>query len=174
MENFKLAVVGAGAMGAATVRGAVAAGWNPELIAVSNPSSSKLEALGALGVHTTHDNCEAVRCADLIVLAVKPWILPDVLAEIKPALRPGQSVAAIVASVSAADLLQMLGSEAEALADISIIMPNTAMDVRKSMTFIVEARSKADRARSLFCQMGEVMTIEERLLPPPQPWLRAA
>lgn len=151
-------------MGGAVARGLVEAGLPPSTITVSNPTPAKLQPLADLGINTLTDNREAVRDADLVVLAVKPWILPAVAKQLQGEINlDTQEVAVIVAGVSSADLRAMF--RADGHSNLSIVMPNTAMTLRRSMTFIVEAEGKASLANDLFSRLGKVMTIEERLLP---------
>ena len=76
---MKIAIIGAGNMGGALVRGLAQSSAVAQTdIAVSNPSSAKLAALKAEyeGITTTNDNRQAVKDAELVVLAVKPWKWP--------------------------------------------------------------------------------------------------
>lgn len=166
IADQKIAIIGGGAMGGATAAGAVAAGIAPENITVANPHLEKLAGLEKLGVNVTVDNIEAVRGADLIVLAVKPWILPGVVAEIRDSIDYSrQEVALIVAGISGDDLASMFRKDGN-LPVLSIVMPNTAMRLRLSMTFIVEISGRpAQLAISLMELLGKVSVIEERLLP---------
>lgn len=165
MDDIRIAVIGGGAMGGAAVRGLVDAGVNPGLITVANPSAGKLAPLAALGVNTLSDNREAVKGASLVIIAVKPWILPGVVDEIRDTLDyDTQEVAVIVAGVSCDDLIEMF-RKSNGCPDLSIVMPNTAMVLRESMTFIVEAVGAPDLAIPVFSRLGKVMVIEEKLLP---------
>ena len=166
ITDKKIAIIGGGAMGGATAAGAVAAGIAPENITVANPHLEKLAGLEKLGVNVTVDNIEAVRGADLIVLAVKPWILSGVVAEIRDSIDYSrQEVALIVAGISGNDLASMFRKDGN-LPVLSIVMPNTAMRLRLSMTFIVEISGRpAQLAISLMELLGKVSVIEERLLP---------
>lgn len=151
-------------MGGAVARGLVEAGLPPSSITVSNPTDAKLRPLADLGVNTLTDNRKAVKDADFVVIAVKPWILPAVARQLQGEINlDTQEVAVIVAGVSSADLRAMF--HADGHANLSIVMPNTAMTLRQSMTFIVEAEGKAPLANDIFSKLGKVMTIEERLLP---------
>lgn len=158
---MKLSIIGAGAMGSA-----VALGLNDcdsvNKITVANPHAEKLAPMADAGYTTTTDNSEAVRDADLVIIAVKPWILPGVISEIATSIPSGAEVCVIVAGVTCADLAGMFPTPP---ANLSIAMPNTAMTVGQSMTFIVEALGKATLAKEVFSHLGQVMVIEERLLP---------
>ena len=76
-------------------------------IYVSNPSTPKLEALKAEfpDINTTTDNCLAAAAADMVVLAVKPWKVVEVLDEIKSCLDYSrQAVASMVGGLGIAQL----------------------------------------------------------------------
>lgn len=165
MDDIRIAVIGGGAMGGAAVRGLVEAGVKPGLITVSNPTAGKLAPLAALGVNTLSDNRDAVKGASLVIIAVKPWILPGVIDEIRDAIDyDTQEVAVIVAGVACEDLKKMF-STGNGCPTLSIVMPNTAMVLRESMTFIVEAVGAPELAVEVFSNLGKVMVIEEKLLP---------
>lgn len=160
---MKITVIGAGAMGGAIARGLVESGaFSPSDITVSNPSPARLEPLAALGINVTSDNVAAVSAASCVIVAVKPWNLPGVAAEILPALPAGcTDLCCVVAGVSAADLSAMFPGPYS----LTIAMPNTAVALRKSMTFLVAARGEASRIDSLFACLGTSRVIPERLLP---------
>ena len=79
---MKVAIIGAGNMGGAIARG-LAHGHqvNTEDIFVSNPGTEKLERLKAEypGIHTTQSNKEAAADSDIVIIAVKPWKVEEVL-----------------------------------------------------------------------------------------------
>lgn len=158
-----IAVIGAGAMGGALVNGLLASGFDAACIALSNPHKEKLEPFSARGVATFTDNCEAVKGASLVVLAVKPWLIAGVIEKLRGAIDPAAEVAAIVAGVSSADLKAMWANKLPQA--LSIVMPNTAMALGQSMTFIVDVEGTAPLANEIFARTGSVMTIEECLLP---------
>ena len=90
MVEKRIAVIGAGNMGTALLRGILASGWgSKENLIASHPKRAKGEALSSeLGIAVTEKNAEAARQAQIVILAVKPQILESVLLEIRPRL-PG-------------------------------------------------------------------------------------
>lgn len=163
--KMKVSIIGAGAMGGAVARGLLSAGAvAPADMTVANPHLAKIEDLASRGVRVTTSNTDAAIGADIVIVAVKPWLIAGVIAEIAPAINPATTeVSAIVAGVPCAALRDMFGDRVPAR--LSIAMPNTAMTVRESMTFIVNASGEAADALSVFGPLGQVMVIEERLLP---------
>ncbi|MCM1164233.1 MAG: NAD(P)-binding domain-containing protein [Muribaculaceae bacterium] len=153
---MKITVIGGGAMGCAVARGVAA--LHSVTLSTPHPDETPID-----GVRAINDNRLAVSDADLVVVAVKPWVLPDVISEIAPVLPAGVELSVIVAGVKADDLMDMLGGYAPAA--VSIAMPNTAMAVGESMTFLTAVEGSPERAMELFGSLGRVEVIEERLLP---------
>lgn len=152
-------------MGGATVRGLVADGFPAEDIMVSGPHRSKLDEFEQLGCRVFTDNREAIRGVQLIVLAVKPWVLPLVIDEIgREFADPYEyEVAVIVAGVNGEELKGFFGANTPTR--LSIVMPNTAITLRQSMSFLVEVNGEAVFARDVYARLGALKIIEERLLP---------
>lgn len=159
---MKVAIIGAGAMGGAVASGLVLSkGLSAEQINVSNPSEGKLSPLEKMGIKVTTSNTEAAVGADVVIIAVKPWVLPSVADELKDVLNGAHEVCVIAAGISSAEMDAFFsGSYA-----LNIAMPNTAMSQRRSMTFIVPVRGESRAAKELFGYLGSVMEIDERWLP---------
>lgn len=138
-------------------------------LVVSNPSRQKLEALQTEypAVQITQSNVEAVRGADLVLLAVKPWKMEEVACELKPVLDyRTQMVASVAGGVGLADLSALFRHN-DMLPPLFYVMPNTAVAVRQSMTFVaVQGASEEQTAAvvDLFRLLGEAMLVEERLM----------
>lgn len=158
---MKIAIIGAGNMGGA-LAGAV--DTSVHSLIVANPSEGKLEALKAnnpsIGVTTS--NTQAAAGADVIILAVKPWVLPSVIDELRPALRAAKTVISVVAGVEAADLASAIGEGAPVC---YYMIPNTAVAVGEGMTFVSScgASSGTDAMlEELLARTGHIMFVEPR------------
>lgn len=169
---MKIAIIGAGNMGGALARGLAKGGIIPTSeIYISNPSTPKLETLKAefAEINITTDNCTASRAADMVILAVKPWKVEAVLAEIKPVLNYShQAVASMVGGLGVAQLSQWLDKGDGVLPATYLIMPNTAIATMSSMTFITSARSTQamdSQLLDIFNELGKAMLIEESAMP---------
>ena len=164
-QDIKIAIIGGGAMGSALAKGLLLKHEiTPKNICIADPFTSHLEDLKEKGIKITGSNKEAIREADLIIIAVKPWIVNTVLSEIELSDFPRNAEwCFIVAGIPSQDLLKMFKKELPS--SLSIAIPNTAMSVSESMTFVVPVRGNASLAKSVFNQVGKVMEIEERLLP---------
>lgn len=162
---MKIAIIGAGAMGGAVAKGLIDRGFNSADISLSNPTPGKLEEFAARGVKCSNSNTAIIEGADIIIVAVKPWILPGVAAEISSSINDNQQVGVIVAGVSGQDLLKMFQAPHTRPPRLAVVMPNTAMVIGESMTFVTPVNGNTDDITELFKPLGEVLVIEERLMP---------
>ena len=119
-------------MGGAVASGLLKYGKDKYRISVSNPSSAPLEILSQSGARVTSDNIrKRVGDAELIIVAVKPWIVEKVLTEIKESLDyERQSVVVIAAGLTGAQMSQWLSRSESCDARLLIAMPNTAVPQR--------------------------------------------
>jgi pyrroline-5-carboxylate reductase len=159
----KIAVIGAGNMGTALLRGILASGWGTKqnLIA-SHPKPAKCAALAsALGIAVTENNVAAARKAQIVILAVKPQILESVLREIRSARRPKTLFLSIAAGFPTSRIEAALGGSVPVVR----AMPNVAAVVRSSATVICAGRhAAADHladARRIFESIGLVVELPE-------------
>ena len=163
---MKIAVVGAGNMGGAVARSLVKAGTvRAADVTVSDLSDAVLGRFSERGYSVTHDNAWAVREADVVFLVVKPWLVEEVIREIAPALDyDAQLFVCIAAGITPEQLSEWLGRDAAGVAPQSfLVIPNTAIDVLRSMTFItpVNASPEAvDTVKGLFDTVGSSMVID--------------
>ena len=156
---MKITVIGAGAMGGAFIDGLLASGFKASDITATRRNSSALEPWAAKGVHTTTDNVMAARWADMVVLAVKPWMVKDVLMLIYPVLDK-QILVSFAAGLPGKDLKLMAGTEIPTF----IVIPNTAIAICRSMSFIVPVKAteeETEKIRGLFDRLGESIVTDE-------------
>ena len=159
MNDMKIAVIGAGAMGGAAARGLVEAGMPAAAISVANPSAGKLAPLDALGINTFTDNREAVKDADLVILAVKPWLIEPVVKEL--GIEADTLVVSVAAGISCGQLAGYTGNLGQ---PVFRLIPNTAISEMQSMTLIT-GNNTTDEQRKLmldiFCEMGMALWLPE-------------
>ena len=168
---MKVAIIGAGNMGGAVALGLAAGSKvNEEDIIVANPSQGKLDAIKAKfpKVRTVNSNAEAVKDADFVLIAVKPWKVEEVVAEIKPVVDNSRVIIASVAAGIGTERLASLFDKGDGVVPpIFYIIPNTAISVGQSMTFIASrgASEETDaEVLGMFSELGVAMKIEERLM----------
>ncbi len=163
---MKIAMIGAGAMGGATVEGLLKAGHEGKDICVSDPSPVVLERFAGMGVSVTTDNAEATRGADVVVIVVKPWLVEQVLTGIKDALQPERQVLVVIAAgMPSKSIREWLGEQCPPL---FLCIPNIAIAQLQSMTFLVPCGAMAshhtERLKGLLGEMGQVLITDEQHL----------
>jgi|GEM_PF-2975955 len=103
---MKIAIIGAGAMGSALAEGLLKGSFfKPEEIVIANPHQEKLKKFAQFGVQTTTDNCTAVKGAQLVAIVVKPWLVEQVIDEIKGVLDYQQQTIINMAAAISSDIL---------------------------------------------------------------------
>lgn len=150
-------------MAEALIRGLVAAGGPADRVAASDPRGDRLQELAdAYGIHVTADNTELLADSNVLVLAVKPQVLPAVLAEIGPDVPADALVVSICAGVATATI-------ESAMADASRVirtMPNTPALVGAGATAIARGARATDAdvdiARYLFESVGIAVEVDEQ------------
>jgi len=164
--NHRVAVLGAGKMGGILLGGFL----GKNLISRENATATVAHADEAarvhdkLGIAVGTNNADAVKNADIILIAVKPQVVTDVLAQIRPNLKPSQLVISVAASVPTYTIEQALGSE------IPVVraMPNTPCLVGQGMTAICKGKfttpAHVATTQALFGAVGRTVVIEEKLM----------
>ncbi|MDR6200492.1 pyrroline-5-carboxylate reductase [Microbacterium sp. SORGH_AS428] len=161
-----LAILGAGSMGGAIAQGVAASPLAGEVV-VTNRSRTKAELLTGPGIRSlaleddAAANVEAAAAADVVLIGVKPGMVPDLLAEIGPQLRPGTIVVSLAAGVTIATFERILGPAAIVVRS----MPNTPAVVGKAVTGLAAGSLADDRVmgvvRAVFETVGAVVEVAE-------------
>ncbi len=163
--NRRIAIIGGGNLGAAMAEGLVDSGFiSPAHVTVTRRNPSLLQSLADKGVITGSDNIEAVKNADWIILAVKPFQVKEVVSSIQPFLDPKKHVlVSVVTGVWIKDIQEMAGEDFP----IFRAMPNTAIAIQESMTCICSQGATDEQikyAGDMFDQLGRSVFIEEKLM----------
>src|SRR5512135_1149071 len=130
----KLAIIGGGKMGEALIGGLVHSGWSePNDILVCEIHEERRVALGKeYGVETTGDATDAVRKSKIIIVAVKPQDIDEVLLAMAEAITPEHLVVSIAAGIPISLIQKHLGPGVP----IVRAMPNTAALLREGAAAI--------------------------------------
>ena len=155
-------------MGGAMADGFIKSGAvKPADISVANPTAQKLEHFALQGASVTPDNKTAAEGADIVIIAVKPWLVEQVVNELKPVLNyTRQTIITVAAGISGSQFTAWLKKD-DAVPQTFIVIPNTAITVLASMTFIVPVNATADTTaivKALFDNVGQIMVTDERHL----------
>lgn len=138
----------------------------PGNVVVSDPRESLAEQMGmGDGILFTTDNVSAIEGADLVIVAVKPWLMEEVLVGIAPHLeRDKQALASIAAGVTFEQLSKYLAFGQYGEIGVYRVIPNTAIALGKSATFIAKSGtsdSQDNSVKKLFAALGEVFEVRE-------------
>ena len=162
-KYMKVAIIGAGNMGGAIARGMAQGSLiRPVDITVSNPSEGKLRAIKEFNpqIKTTCNNQEAINEADLIILAVKPWFIKEVIEGLTLQTEK-QIIASVAAGIPFTEYEQWIGEKAT----IFRIIPNTAISQMQSMTLLASHNASKEQEAllaNIFNEMGVAMLIDEK------------
>ncbi len=166
---MKLAIIGTGNMGGAIARGLIVSGtWQAADLICTAKSDSGLARIQATlpGVQATKDNRLAAREADIVLLAVKPWLMSEVMEEIRPVLDFNrQLIISVAAGISLQEMESLLAAPGQPALFRAI--PNTAVEVLDGVTFICQKNAtdeQTSQVRDLFAALGYTMVTDEQHL----------
>jgi len=162
----KIAVLGAGNMAGALIRGLLGAhACQPDQLVATDVRPERLADLAKLhGIQTSTDNAKTASWADVVVLATKPQVFDRLLAQIAGAVRPETLVVSIAAGVSTGAMEGRLPAGTRVVRT----MPNTPALVGAGATAIAAGTHATDDdvrvVRAIFDSVGISVVLEEALL----------
>lgn len=145
--NCNISFIGGGNMAQALIGGLIARGLPPTRITVSDPVEQVRELLKEKDVHVTEDNLAAIAQADIVVLAVKPQVLAQVLRPLYGQF-DDKLVISIVAGAEIATISELLGTER-----VVRVMPNTPALVQTGAHGLYAAEQVNSTDRELASQV---------------------
>ncbi|HOH55496.1 MAG TPA: pyrroline-5-carboxylate reductase [Paludibacteraceae bacterium] len=164
IKNLKIAIIGAGNMG-----GALARGWAQskimaaENIGISDISQEKLNQLTAFDSHftVTTSNREVIRQADIVLLAVKPWLVETVAKEISKSIDyKKQVIISIAAGVSFETLTHFFDNDGVFFR----VIPNVAVEIGQGVSVISSFNAHEEQKQLLleiFNVLGKAFLVAE-------------
>ena len=163
---MKLGFIGCGNMAQAMITGILKQNVvSPDELIVSNPHEEKIAKLKEqFGILTTTDNKKTAKEAEIVVLAVKPQVYPEVIKEIRDEVSTEQIIVTIAAGVSMAATERQFGKEMK----IVRVMPNTPALVGEGMSglccneYVTE--EEFDKVHHIFQSFGKAEKITENLM----------
>lgn len=162
MEHRKIAFIGAGNMARSIISGLIASGYPAELIIATGPNPEKISLLQQqYGVSVTTDNMTAVKEAEVVVLAVKPQLMEQVITDLDKTDISTKLIISIAAGITVARLQQMFNYPA----NVVRVMPNTPALVGRGMSGLyADAQvTEVDKqfASELMQAVGEVCWVAQ-------------
>jgi pyrroline-5-carboxylate reductase len=166
LQGSTLGVIGAGVMAEAIIAGVLARNLvAPGSVVASHPRADRRHALGEkYGIQVTADNAEAARRGEVVVLGIKPQVMPGVLTEIRQSLAPEKLVISIIAGATTQTLRKGLDHAA-----LVRVMPNTPAQIGEGVNiwYATPETTEAHRAqaRALLGALGhELQVADERFV----------
>jgi pyrroline-5-carboxylate reductase len=165
LKDRTIATIGSGMMAEAMIAGLLRGDQVvPERIVASHPRAERRAQLAREHqVQVVASNTEAIRDADVIVLAIKPQMLLRVGPELAPALRAGQLIISVIAGATTTSLANALRHR-----EIVRSMPNTPARIGRGMTVWYATPEvsdvQAEQARVLLTSLGAELRVEDEKL----------
>lgn len=163
--NKKIAIIGGGNLGTAIAEGLIQSGFvQAKHILITKRNIRTLQALEQNGVLVSNKNEEAVRYADLVILAVKPYQVNEILRALKDEFHADKHVlVSVVTGVSIDQIAAQVGNRVPVVR----AMPNTAIAIQESMTCVAARNVDEERLQyvfDVFGQLGRTVRIDEKLM----------
>lgn len=159
-----IAIIGCGNLGSAIAKGIMAHHAHLYRVIATRQRVELLESLREHQVEITPDNKAAVKEADIVLLAVKPYLVESLLDELEPELTGDK----ILVSLATGITLDAIKNKVNPDLPVLRAMPNTATGVGESLTCVCGgdslAMSRLEQIVPLFELIGEVIVIREDLM----------
>lgn len=166
LKGKKIGFIGGGKMGGALLGGIVSRNLIPvKDIVVSDVDAKRRKELEALyNVRTTGDNLQAAKDSGIIILAIKPQNMAEILAEISPAVDKNKLVISIAAGIP----IKLLEDHLKKAVHIIRSMPNTPALVGEGITALAKSDKASDEdlaiAGLIFDAVGSSVVVKEELI----------
>lgn len=163
LSKEKICVIGAGKIGEAIIRGLISTGIvnKKNITATVRHKETAAKQSRQLGIKVLTDNKAACMNASIIVIAVKPQAMKDVIEEIRPAVSEKQIVISVAASVTTAFIENTFNKKIPVIRT----MPNLACTIQCGMTGIAAGKYCApkdlEKAIAVFSGLGRTLTVDE-------------
>jgi pyrroline-5-carboxylate reductase len=164
LPKIRVAVLGAGKMGGILLQAFLKQNlFAPDQIRATVGHAERAIALSTQwGVDVSTDNLAAAKQSDLILIGVKPFQVPDLIREIRPALTPGKTIVSFAASVKTQSIEEVAGL------DIAVIraMPNTPSALGAGAAGLCRGRfvkvEQMELAQRIFETVGRTVVVDEK------------
>jgi pyrroline-5-carboxylate reductase len=164
----RIAILGSGSMGTAILSGLLASGFDASKVTITTKTEASADKLAdELGVNAialeaqSSANQDAVAGADVVLVAVKPGYVVEVLNEVASQLQSNALVISVAAGITTASM------EAAVPAGVAVVraMPNTPAIVGRAVTGVSTgsrvSEAQLETALDLFETVGRVVVLPE-------------
>lgn len=160
----RIAIIGGGNLGTAIAEGLLKSKFSKASeLTVTKRNVATLKLLKEKGIDITDNNAAAVKRSEVIILAVKPFQVSDVLNSFKKELNGTKLIISVVTGITISEM----GSIIKKNMPLFRAMPNTAIAIQESMTCICSQHASTTDIKyvhDLFNTLGKVVTIDEKLM----------
>jgi pyrroline-5-carboxylate reductase len=164
MKFSKITIIGGGNLGTSIAKGILTIdGISKDNLIICEKRKQRAKYLEETGFNVVDSDFEAaIRQAEIVIVSVKPQQCKKLLEELKPVLREGQIIISTVTGFSINEIESIVGKQ-----PIVRIMPNTAIEIKESMTCISYRNTTGEQEESivgLFNLLGKTLVLQEELL----------
>ncbi|HMR56474.1 MAG TPA: pyrroline-5-carboxylate reductase [Cyclobacteriaceae bacterium] len=165
MTGQRIAIIGGGNLGTAIAEGLLKSGFaTPQQITITRRNIARLQQLKDVGVSVTDNNKQAIETSDVIIVALKPYNVKEVLEGLKNSFDAKKHVViSVVTGVFLKDLSAILTHDVP----VFRAMPNTAIAIQESVTCLCSvnaSNAQVNYVTDLFNQLGISISIDEKLM----------
>jgi pyrroline-5-carboxylate reductase len=165
MKNSRIAIIGGGNLGAAIAEGLITSKFVPaQQITVTRRNTEPIQHLKTLGIEVTSDNQAAIKNSEVIIVALKPYNVKEVLESLKQNFDASKHIViSVVTGIFLKELSEIVGKGVP----IFRAMPNTAIAIRESVTCLCNQGGSSEQVKyvtELFDQLGIAIPIDEKLM----------
>jgi pyrroline-5-carboxylate reductase len=161
--NKKITIIGGGNLGQAIAAGLLSQGFKASNLTITRQKVELLQEFKNKNVNVTSDNKQAVKHAEIVIIAVKPYQIASVLKNISPEFTKNKLLISAVSDFTIASILNELDEQPT----VFRVMPNTASSVNESMTCIATnnaSEEDTETVKSIFNALGSTIIINEQLM----------
>ena len=160
----KIGFIGCGNMGSAMVGGLIKSGFvdKKDLIVCTKTKGSAEKIQNIFNIEAVVDSKKVAKEAEVIILAVKPFMYENVIKGIKEELDKNKLIISIAAGITVNDMEDLIGKEFK----IIRTMPNTPALVGKAMSAVCPNKNvsseELELCKNIFESFGECVELEEK------------
>jgi len=160
---MNIAILGGGNLGKSIAQGLLENNYAPENITITRNRIELLNNLKEKGVHVSNNNIEATQNTQVVIIAVKPYKIAEILQEIDSVITTDKIIISVVSDFTIAEIEKHLTNTPS----IVRAMPNTAAAVNESMTCLASNNATPEDMKivtNIFNSLGETIEINETLM----------
>ncbi len=164
MENKTIGFIGAGKMASAIIKGLLSSKTfdNKHVLAAEINEDSAKRASENFNITVLKEATEVIKASDIILIATKPFVVPELLESIKDVITKDKLIISIAAGITFEKIEKALGKDKR----IIRVMPNTPALVESGMSAVCKNESANNEdleiVKTIFSKIGKVITCQEK------------